>query len=224
MLRRVSFSVVGGLRGSGERGPRPRDVGGIRWVSVRVRHHGPLRLANIRWVSAACARQVNAFPACVPDRQALVECVARSRFVGLYEGVLFGKVGSPGVVVVDVRFRSRWFDAPRRVLRRREVIPGPPYRLSPFRWPMQHSRRVCAALRRRCSAGCQLWWAGHGASTLTSTPFLRTPTRGTQGTMGSPHGAREPASSCRRARGCYAEPSPLRRTERPDTKAGAEPP
>ena len=87
------------------------------WVIVRVRHHGPLRLAHIPWVSVACVRQVDAFHAGVPDRQALVECVARSRFVGLYEGVLLGKVGSSRVVAVDGRFLSRWFAAPRRVLR-----------------------------------------------------------------------------------------------------------
>ena len=126
MLGLVLFSVVGGLQGSGERGPRPGDVGGIRWVIVRVRHHGPLRLAHIRWVSVACAGQVDAFPAGVPDRKALVECVAWSRLVGLYEGVHLGKVGSPGVVAVDGQFRSRWLDSPLWVLRREEVIPGPP--------------------------------------------------------------------------------------------------
>ena len=129
MLRVVPFSVVGGLRGSGERGPCPGDVGGILWVIVRVRHHGPLRLAHIRWVSVACAGQVDAFPVGVDNLQAFGQCVARSRVVGLYEGVLLGKVGSPGVVAVAGRFRSRWFDAPRWVLRREEVIPGLPYRL-----------------------------------------------------------------------------------------------
>ena len=64
----IPFSVVGGLRGSGERGPRPGDVGGICWVIVRVRHHRPLRLAHIRWVSVACAGQVDAFPASVVAR------------------------------------------------------------------------------------------------------------------------------------------------------------
>ena len=77
MLGLVPFSVVGGLRGSGERGPRLGDVGGIGWVIVRNPHHGPLRLAHIRWVSVARAGQVDTFPAGVPDRQALVECVAR---------------------------------------------------------------------------------------------------------------------------------------------------
>ena len=49
MLNLVPFSVVGGLRGSGERGPFPGDVGGIRWVIVRVRHHQPPRLAHMRF-------------------------------------------------------------------------------------------------------------------------------------------------------------------------------
>ena len=66
-----------GLRGTGERCPCPGNVGGICCVIVRVRHHGPLRLTHIRWVSVACAGQVDAFPAGVPDRQAFVECVAR---------------------------------------------------------------------------------------------------------------------------------------------------
>ena len=65
----------------------------------------------MRWVSVACAGQVDAFPVGVPDRQALVECVARARFVGLYEGVLLGNVGLPLVVAVDGRLCSCWFDA-----------------------------------------------------------------------------------------------------------------
>ena len=36
VLGPVPFSVVGGLRGFGERGPRPGDGGGIRWAVVRV--------------------------------------------------------------------------------------------------------------------------------------------------------------------------------------------
>ena len=117
MLGLVPFSDVDGLGASMERGPCAGDVGGIRWVIVRVRHHGRLRLAHICWLSAACAGQVNVFPVGVPDRQALLEYVARSRVVELYEGVLLGKVALPGVVAVDGQFRSRWFDAPRRVLR-----------------------------------------------------------------------------------------------------------
>ena len=164
MLGPVPISVVGGLRGCGERGPRPEDVGGIGWVFVRVRNLGLLRLAHIRWVCIACAKQVDAFPVSVPERQALVECVARSRFVGLYEEVLLGKVGSPGVVAVDGRFRSRWFDASGRVLRRDEMIPGPPYRFPPWGWPVRDLRRACAAVRRRCSAGGRLRWAGHACA------------------------------------------------------------
>ena len=167
MLGFASFSVVGGLRGFGERGPRPGDVGGTRWVIIHVRHHGPLRLAHIRWVSVACAGQVNTFPVGVPDQKALVDCVARSRFVGSYEGVLLGKVGSLGVVAVDRWFRSRSLDAPRWVLRREGVIPGPspPLRMAgagfvsrvrggasslQCRWP--------AAVGRACV--CRVGWAG----------------------------------------------------------------
>ena len=99
------FYDAGGLRGSRKSGPRPGpgDVGGIRWVFVRVRHHGLARLASILWASVARAGQVDIFPAGVPDGQALVECVARPRFVGLYEGVLLGKVSSPGVFAVVKR-------------------------------------------------------------------------------------------------------------------------
>ena len=160
----VLFSDVGGLRGSGEHGPRPGDPGGIRWVIVLVRRHGPLRLARIRWVSAACAGQVDAFRAGVPDRQALVECVARWRVVGLYEGVLLGKVGLPGVVAVDGRFRSRWLDVHCRGLRRDGVIPGLPCCLLTCGWPVRDSRRVCASVRRRCTAGDRLRWAGHACA------------------------------------------------------------
>ena len=56
-----------------------------------------------------------------------------------------------------------------------------------------------------------------GASALTSIPFLRTPTRGTQGAKSSPHQTREPVGWCRRTRECYAEPSLPRQTGRPDT-------
>ena len=93
MLGLVPLSVVGGLRGSRERGPGPGDVRGVRWVIVRVRRHQPLRLAHILRVSIACTGQVNALPAGVPDRQALVERVAQSRVVGLYEEVFLGEVG-----------------------------------------------------------------------------------------------------------------------------------
>ena len=98
MLGLVLFSVAGGLWGSGELGPRLGDVKGIRWVIVLARRHGPLRRAHIRSVSVARAGQVDAFPAGVPDRQALVECVERSRVVGSYKGSLLGKVGSPGFI------------------------------------------------------------------------------------------------------------------------------
>ena len=164
MLGLAPFSVVDGLRGSRERGPRLGAVGGIRWVIVCVRHHGPLRLAHICRVSVACVGQVDAFPASVPDRQALVECVSRSHVIGLCEGVLSGKVGSPGVVVVDGWLHSRWFDASHRVLPREVVIPGPPYCLLTCGWPVPDSRSACAAVCRRCTVGDQLRWAGHACA------------------------------------------------------------
>ena len=68
VLGLVPFSIVGGLWGSRERGPRTADVGGILWVIVLVQRHGPLKLAHMRWVSVACAGQVDASPAGVPDR------------------------------------------------------------------------------------------------------------------------------------------------------------
>ena len=107
-------------------------------------------------MSVARAGQVDAFPAGVPDRQALVECVARLPVVGWYEGVLLGNVGSPGVVAVDSRFRSRWFDASPRVLRREEVVPGSLCRLFTCGWPVRDSRRACPAVRRRCTAADRL--------------------------------------------------------------------
>ena len=161
MLSLIPFSVVGRLWGSWERGPRPGDVGGIRWVIVLVRCLWPLRLAHIRWASVAHAAQVNAFPAGVPDVQELVECVAWLRVVGSYKGVLLGKVGLPWVVAVDGWFRSRWCDASRRVLRREEVVQGLPRRLFTCGWPVWDSRRACAAVRRRCTAGDRLQWGGH---------------------------------------------------------------
>ena len=182
MLGLVPFSDVGGLRRSWKRGPCPGDVGGICWVIVLVRHHGPLTLAHIPWVSAACATQVDAFPASVSDQQSLVECVAWSRVVGLYEGVLLGKGGLPGVIAVDDRFRSRWFDAPHWFLRRNEVIPGLPYRLLTCGWPVRNLHRTCTAMRRRCTAGdrpgvgrarvCRVGW---GVAVLTVLPrvFMR---------------------------------------------------
>ena len=144
--------VAGRLRGSRKRGPRPGDVGGSRWVFVRVRHHRLLRLASTLRVSVACAGQVNVFPAGVPDRQALLECVARPRVVRLYEGVLLGEFGSPGVVIIYGRFRSRWCDVHHQVLWWEEVIPRPPCRLLPCVWPVRDSRRACVAVRHCCSS------------------------------------------------------------------------
>ena len=60
-------SVAGGLLGSLKRGPCPGDVGGSRWVFVRVQHHGLLRLASTYRVSVACVGQVDVLPIGVSD-------------------------------------------------------------------------------------------------------------------------------------------------------------
>ena len=91
------FSVAGGLRGSGKRGPRPGDVGGSRWVFLRVRHHGPLRLAPSLRVSVARVGQDDVFPVGVSDRQVLLGCVARPCAVGLYKGSFWVRLVLPGL-------------------------------------------------------------------------------------------------------------------------------
>ena len=144
------FSVAGGLRGCGKCGPRPGDVGGGLSGFIRVRHHRLLRLASTPWVSVSVAGQVDPSPAGVPEQQALLECVARPRVVRLYEGVFLGEVGSPGVVVVRGRIRSRWFDVHRQVLRRQEAIPWPPCHLLPCAWPVRDLCCACVAARCRC--------------------------------------------------------------------------
>ena len=63
---------------------------------VRVRHHGLLRLASALPVSVACVGEFDFFPAGVPNRQALLECVARPRVVGLYEGPFWARLARPG--------------------------------------------------------------------------------------------------------------------------------
>ena len=90
---------VAGVR---EAWPRPGDIGGSRWVFVRVRHHGLLRLASTLRVSVACVGQVGIFPVGVSDRQALLGCVARPRVAGLYEGSFWARLARPG---------SPWFMA-----------------------------------------------------------------------------------------------------------------
>ena len=114
-------------------------------------------------MSVARAGQVDIFPASVPDRQAVLECVARPRVVGLYKGVLLGEFGLPGVVAVDGRLRSYWCEVDRRVLWWQEVIPRPPCRLLPCVWLVRDSRRACVAVRRRCrSCGCLRLRASRG--------------------------------------------------------------
>ena len=152
--RRARWNDRSGFGGApfsvGKPGPRPGDVGGGRWVFLRVRHHGLLRLASTLWVSVALPGKVDVFPAGVPDRQALLECVAQPRNVGFHEGVFLGEVGSPRVVVVRGRLRSCWCDVHHEVLWWEEVIPRPPYRLLHCAWPVRDSRRACAGVRPRC--------------------------------------------------------------------------
>ena len=128
----------------------------IPCVSSRVRHHGLLRLARIRWLSAACVGQFNAVRTGVADPHALVECVSRSRVVGLYEGVPLGKV-----VGVDGWFRSRCLGVYRLGPRRDEVISWLSCRLLTCGWPVRDSHCVCAVVRHLCTAGGRLRWAGH---------------------------------------------------------------
>ena len=143
------FSVVSGLRGSGKRGSRPGDVGGSRWVFVRGPHHWLPRLASTLRISVACVGQVDIFSVGVPDRQALLECVARPCVVGLYQGSLWARLARSGSSWFFCRVRSHWCDVHRPALRWEEVIPQPSCRLLPFAWPLQ-GVRACAAVRRCC--------------------------------------------------------------------------
>ena len=144
------------------------------WDPTSVAHllHvvGPPRLARICWVPAAQAVQLDVTLAGAPDRQALAECVAQSRVVGLCEGVLPGKVGLLGVVAVYGRSRSSWFDVHRGGPRQDEAIPGLPCRLPTHGLPVWHSRRVCAAVCRRISAAAPLRYL-EGPS-VGMVPFL----------------------------------------------------
>ena len=70
--------------------------------------------------------------------------------------ILLGKVGSPGVVAVDGRFRSCRRDVHRRVLWREEVTLRPPCPLLPCVQPVEDSRRACIAVRRHCRSGGRL--------------------------------------------------------------------
>ena len=146
------FAVAAGLRGSGKRGPRPGDVGGSRWAFVRARYHGLLRLAPILRASVARVGQVDVAPVSVSDRQALSGCVVRPRVVGLYEGVLLGGVGSPGVVAVYGRMRSCWCDVHRPAPWWEEASPQPSCGLLPCAWPPRNSCRACVAVCRRCGS------------------------------------------------------------------------
>ena len=146
------FAVAGGLRGTRKRGPLPGDAGGSRWAFVRARYHGLLRLAPILRVSVARVRQVYVVPVGVSDRQALSGCVAQPRVVGLYKGVLLGGVGSPGVVAVYGRVRSRWCDVHRLAPWWEEASSQPSRRLLPCAWPARDSCRASVAVCRCCGS------------------------------------------------------------------------
>ena len=75
-------------------------------------------------------------------------CAAARRWV--VRTVLLGEFGSPGVVMVYGRLRSRWCDVHRPAPRWEEVTPQPSCRLLPCAWPLRDSRRACAAVRCRC--------------------------------------------------------------------------
>ena len=108
----VLFSDVDGLRGSGERGPRPGDVGGINWfvesvfvldiMGRRAAKASPhsLGVRCMSWTVRRLSRQ----------RAPPTGVGGVSRVVRLYEEVLPRKVGLPGVVAVYGRSCSRCFD------------------------------------------------------------------------------------------------------------------
>ena len=123
-----------------------RRVAGVRGAWPLPRECGKNSLSGssclTSWAAKAspylfgvrCMRQAGRRVSCRRARPpASVGCVAWSRFVGMYEGVLLGKVGSPGVVVVDGWFRSRWIDAPGLPARGgdpRAVVSSPPLRMA----------------------------------------------------------------------------------------------
>ena len=140
------------VAGPGNRGPCPGDVGGSQWAFVRARYHRLLRLAPILRVSVARVGQVAVVPVGVSDRQALSGCVAQQRVVGLYKGVLSGGVGSPGVVVVYGRVRSRWCDVHQLAPWWEEASLQPSCCLLPCTRPARDSCRACVAVCCRCGS------------------------------------------------------------------------
>ena len=144
------FPCCSRVAGVHEAWTRPGDVGGSRWAFVRTRYHGLLRLAPILRVSLARVGQVDVVPVGVSDRQALPGCVAQPRAVGLYKGVPLGWVGSPGVVAVYGRVRSRWCDVHQPAPWWEKASSQPSCCLLPCAWPARASCRACVAVRRRC--------------------------------------------------------------------------
>ena len=146
------FAVAGGFRGSGMRGHRPGDVAGSRLAFVRARYHVLLRLAPILRVSVARVGQADVGPVGVSDRQALSGCVAQPRVVELYKGVPLGRAGSPRVLQVYGRVRSRWCDVHRLAPWWEEASSQPSCRLLPCAWPARDLCRACVAVCRRCGS------------------------------------------------------------------------
>ena len=87
-------------------------------------------------------------------------CAAARRWV--VRGVLLGEVGSPGVVVVYGRARSRWCDVQRQALRIAcasllQVLP-PAATQGPGGFPMRRTRALRRALNISCTrAACAAW-------------------------------------------------------------------
>ena len=106
MLGPVPYSVAGGTRGSMEPSPRPGDVGGTRWVVVRGQHHGPLTLAHIRWVSVACAGQVDALPAGMPDRRRWGSVLRGRALLGCTRGSSWARSARPGLSLLTAAFAA----------------------------------------------------------------------------------------------------------------------
>ena len=89
-------------------------------------------------------------------------CAAARRWV--VRGVLFGEVGSPGVLVVYGRVRSRWCDVHGPAFRWEVVIPQPSCVLLPCAWPVRDSRHACAAVHCRCRSCGRLQLRALGVS------------------------------------------------------------
>ena len=80
---RLPFLCCRRVAGVREAWPRPGDVGGGRWVFVRVRHHGLLRLASTIWVSSPLMCPTDRRCWSVLRGRALLGCTRGSFWAGL---------------------------------------------------------------------------------------------------------------------------------------------